>query len=602
MDDAQLPDVLAFLSQTAPFSELPEAALTDLCNHLHIRYLARNQTSDLLQLQQLHWLRSGTVQLKQQQQIVDHIDTGGCFGAALPGHPANSALQVLHDALVYSFDQTAIDELAEQYQAVANFLQQSDKRYLALEKSQATPSLQAPIGDLLKRQLVSIKPDASIIQAAKRMTQERVSALVVMRDDRLFGMLTDRDLRSRVLAAGLPADALVDQVMTHPVHTIEQDASVIDALLTMSAQQIHHLPVTDGNQIVGLISSTDLLALAQANPLYLVGEIARQSSPQDIEHCCQQLPALIDTMLRQGMRSDRVSQLITLVADIACRRLLVLTEAELGPPPQAYAWLCFGSQARQDMSASSDQDNGLLLAEPPSPEQQSYFQQLASRVCESLDRCGFVTCPGNIMASNADYRMSRIDWLAQFKQWLQSSDPQALLNASIFFDFRAITDPHGLAEQLHNQLRSLCQQDQIFLAALARNATAQKPPIGLFGRLILERDGKGSKGIELKKRALAPLVEISRVYGLAAAADDAGVAARLQAAHADGKLSSTDTNNLTECWQFLLGLRLKLNQQQQTLLKPQQLTDLQRHQLKECFALIEQAQQAVLLKFAGGHG
>ncbi|MBD1390467.1 CBS domain-containing protein [Neiella sp. HB171785] len=602
MDDAQLPDVLTFLAQTAPFSELPEAALTDLCNHLHIRYLARNQTSDLLQSSQLHWLRSGVVQLMKNQQIVDHIDTGGCFGQPLPGHPAGSSLQVLQDALVYSFEHAAIAELAQQYQAIGRFLEQSDKRYLALEKSNATPSLQAPIGDLLKRQLVSIKPDASIVQAAKRMTQERVSALVVMRDDRLFGMLTDRDLRSRVLAAGLSPDILVDEVMTHPVHTIEQDASVIDALLTMSAQQIHHLPVTDGDTIIGLISSTDLLALAQANPLYLVGEIARQNSPQDVEQCCQQLPALIDTMLRQGMRSDRISQLITLVADIACRRLLVLAEAELGPPPQAYAWLCFGSQARQDMSASSDQDNGLLLAEPPTHEHEVYFQQLAERVCQSLDRCGFVTCPGNIMASNEQYRMARLEWLAQFRRWLQSSDPQALLNASIFFDFRAITDPHGLAEQLHNQLKSLCQQDQIFLAALARNATAQKPPIGLFGRLILERDGQGSKGIELKKRALAPLVEISRVYGLAAAADEAGVAARLKAAQVDGKLSTTDTNNLIECWQFLLGLRLTLNQQQQTLLKPQQLTDLQRHQLKECFALIEQAQQAVLVKFSGGRG
>ncbi|MBW8190492.1 CBS domain-containing protein [Neiella marina] len=600
MDDAQLPDVLTFLSQTAPFSELPETALIDLCNHLHIRYLARQQPSDLLQQSQLHWLRSGTIQLKNQSEIIDHIDTGGCFGASLPGHQQGSHLEVLQDALVYSFDQQAITELANDHTLVSDFLQQSGKRYLALAKPKATPSLQASIKALIKRELVAIKPDTTIAQAAKRMTLERVSALAVMRDGRLFGMLTDRDLRSRVLAEERSPDTRVDDVMTHPVHTIEHTASAIDALLTMSAQQIHHLPVTEDNQIVGLISSTDLLALAHANPLYLVGEIARQNSPKEIEQCCQQLPDLIETMLRQGMRSDRISQLISLVADIACRRLLVLTEATLGPPPQAYAWLCFGSQARQDMSASSDQDNGLLLAEPPLPEHQDYFQQLAEQVCQSLDLCGFVTCPGDIMASNPAYRLSRLEWLSKFKHWQQSGDPKALLNASIFFDFRAVIDPHGLAEQLHAELRQLCQKDQIFLALLARNAVAQKPPIGLFGRLILERDGKGTKGIELKKRALAPLVEISRVYGLAAGTEQADVASRLQAAQQAGSLSTTDSNNLIECWQFLLGLRLSLNQQQQTLLKPQQLTDLQRHQLKECFALIEQAQQAVLLKFAGG--
>ncbi|MCM2680062.1 DUF294 nucleotidyltransferase-like domain-containing protein [Echinimonas agarilytica] len=599
MDPAQYPDILAYLQVTAPFSELPKAVQLSLCPHIKIRYVGQSQPTDLLEQPEIHWLRSGFVELYNvQNERQETVDTGGSFGQVFNGEQTLH-IRVLQDALVYSLAEDLLHQLANEHPPLHHFISNAHNRYLSLPPQQSNlPTLQSNIDQLIQRDLIAIKPEASIQLAAKRMTLERVSALAIVKDGRLFGVLTDRDLRSRVLAEGIDPEQPVSQVMTTPVHTIDKHALALDALMEMSERQIHHLPVTQDEVVIGMITSTDLLALVHSNPIHLVSEISRQNSPKAVEQTCQKLASVVESMTQQGLRGDKVSQFISMVADAACRRLLTLAEAKLGAPPQSYAWLSFGSQARRDMSIASDQDNGLLLAEPITPEQRSYFTQLADGVCQSLHRCGFVQCPGQIMGNNPKYQLSRLQWLDQFERWQRNGDPEATLNASIFFDYRAVYDPYGLAQQLQQQLQVGCRNNQLFLSLLARNANHAATPFGTFGRFFAERIGSGSKGICLKQRAYAPLIDIMRVYGLASASAKADFRSRAEAAYQQQLLSKVDYKNLIECWQFLLSLKLELGAT--TTVKPSQLSELQRHQLKECFGMINQAQKALILKFAGG--
>ncbi|QIZ76860.1 DUF294 nucleotidyltransferase-like domain-containing protein [Ferrimonas lipolytica] len=603
--------VLDFYQQLLPFNQLSDSQTQLAVAGTSISYFAKaNKVVDVdYQQPKLYVVRSGAFEIRDDQgQLLDRIGEGEFFGypSLLTGEKVSNQVRILEDGIVYVLTEAVFTQLsAENRQFGRFFNRQHAQRLRHKTRYQARDiASTSRTRAVMSSPVLSVVPTATVQQAAALMAQHCLSALVVLEQQTLMGIITDRDLRNRILAKGLGPEVLVSEVMTTNPTTIDADALVFEATLMMGQHRIHHLPVMADAQVIGMITSSDLLRLQSTDLLHLVRKIGRSDSvAQLIEHS-REFPALLQQMITADARAEEVGRVLTQLTDSLTRRLLELAQLQLGVAPMGWCWLAFGSQARMDQAGKSDQDNGLLLAHEPDSTAKEYFSALATIVCDGLNACGYVHCPGGIMALNPKWCLSIAQWQRQFTIWIDQPEPKATMHASIFFDMRPIAGNLSLGEQLQQHVLQLCSDKQLFFAQLAGNAMKLTPPLGFFRQLVLEADGEHGKALDLKHRGLAPINDIGRIYALACGSNEVNTLKRLQAAMEAGLLNRKDALNLADAHEFIAHLRLQNQgrqwQQQQNLsnyLSPKHISDLVRHQLKQAFLVVNRGQDGIRLKY-----
>ncbi len=341
---------------------------------------------------------------------------------------------VEEDSEIYQLHETIFRNLLKQSPAFAEyFLQGLSERLRRTVASQPQRALSfgdftAPVSELIRRAPVFVPPHVTVAQAARTMHQHGISSVLVSGEP--TGILTVRDLRSRVLAEEKPLATPVHQAMTAPIFTIPAHTSIIDALLTMIERHIHHLPVEERGRIVGLITDTDLLRQQMRNPLVLFERVRSFSHVDELGTYARDLAATVDWLFRHGLDVLQIGQVVARINDTMTSRLLSLAERDLGPPPTPYAWFVFGSEGRMEQLLLTDQDNGLVY-EQPSPEADAYFARLAQQVVDALIAVGFPPCRGGYMAVN--WRWPLDEWTRLFRSWVESPTPQAYISIQSFF-------------------------------------------------------------------------------------------------------------------------------------------------------------------------
>ncbi|KAF7788196.1 CBS domain-containing protein [Pseudoalteromonas rubra] len=608
---AQVQDVLTFVQQQAPFAQLTDSAADYFVEHLDIIYVsAQNQAqwfkSDL---PQLYLVRSGHFDLRSDRgELVTRLAEGDYFGypSLLTGEPISNQLEVVQPGLVYVLPQSAFDFLRREYKPFEqHFVRAHAKRLLSSHYKESGNSWsEHPVSELMSRAAVTLMPDASIQEAAKVMKKHRVSSIMVTEHEQLAGVVTDRDLRNRVLAAGLDPARAIGEIMTvKPKHIFENNR-IFSALHLMLKHNIHHLPVLSEDRTpIGMITSTDLLRQQKSDPVQLIGRIYKACSYAQVRQLAKEIPDLLSDFANKIEDISLIGQLLSGLSDALTGRLIDLYQQQHGNAPTPFAWICFGSQAREEQTLHSDQDNGLLLPEGVTDEQRQYFAQLGVFVCQQLDECGIRTCPGNIMASNPQCRGTLSEWCERFMSWIDAPTPHAMLNCKIYFDLRFITGSDVLFGQFQHHLSEI-PKNELFYAAMAADINVNTVPIGLFQQFKLQQDKHKHKYLDLKKRGVVIINDVVRLYALQAGIRKANTLQRLQALKGHRVLSAEDIANLQDCWRFLTQLRLRTQIDQEGLpencINPEHLSSLERHQLKEAFHLIKQAQQACAFKFARG--
>ncbi|WP_430455854.1 putative nucleotidyltransferase substrate binding domain-containing protein [Rheinheimera sp.] len=596
----QIQEVVQFLTQVPPFADLPAADLTALSQQIKIYYAV--QSEQLPFSHQLILVRTGLFLMQQQQQLYP-LQSGDCWGyrQLLTQQDVAEQLHCQEDGLLYLIPQAVFEQYQHQFKNFALYFQRLLGRALHLHQQSATDHQR--VGDLCARQVYSIQGDATIQQAAILMTQQRISSVLVIAENQLCGILTDRDLRSKVLAAGLPAHTPVEQVMTRNPYRIAADAFSFEALQLMSQHNIHHLPVEQAGNITGVLTTSDLVRSTQEHPLFLISHIHRQHDSAGLSACQASITQLCRQLGQQQLPSREISQILTTLYDALAQSWLKLALQHLGPAPCAFSWLCFGSQARQDMLLSADQDNALLLEKEPVGDVERYFSALASFVCDGLASSGQVHCPGLVMATNPKLRLSLCGWSGRYASMIQTPTPQALLDSSIYFDARVVAGSQALFNALQSDILAISHQ-QLFIWQLAKNALSHQPPLGFFKHFILEQDGAKRRGLDLKKRGIALIHDVVRVHALAHGVSAVQTPARLAALVTLQVLNASEARDLTAAFELLHQLRWQLQyaalQQggsMTNLQDPAQLNVLQRHQLKDAFAVISQHQQIVAQRY-----
>ena len=609
----ELAEIRDFLEHCPPFDGLDMASLAALTRHFVIRYLRRGATFPPDGNACLWLLRQGAIELRTadgqlaRRMAEGDVHDAACLPDSLEGQWSGHAVE---DSLLYGLPQADLEKLWEDHpelrqQALDDLGQRLRRAQRGTGSAIERDLGSLPLATLVARAPVCARSTETILEAAMRMTRERVSALLVVDEGRLCGIVTDRDLRSRCLAAGLPENTLLSAIMTASPFTLPPDAPGFEAVLAMTRRGIHHLPVVEHGRLHGLVSSTDLLRAQGVSSVHLADRIRRAGDLAELVGHAAELPELWINLARRSETTPVLGRIVSGIADALTGRLLTLAETRRGPPPVPYAWIAYGSQGRHELTLNSDQDNALILADGfDASHHGAYFAQLARDVCDGLAACGLMHCPGEMMASNPRWRQPLAGWSRLFSDWIEHTDRQKARLASNLFDFRVVHGDEQLGRPLRRQIARNCPRHDTLFVHLVANACSTPPPLGFFRQLVVIREGEHEGDLDIKRHGLLPIVDLARIHALAAGVRETGTLPRLRAAAAGKLLSRDGAETLGAAFEFLLALRTRHQKEQlsrglraDNFLAPATLSAGDRQSLRDVFLAIARQQKALQLAF-----
>ncbi|SMO81894.1 DUF294 nucleotidyltransferase-like domain-containing protein [Fodinibius sediminis] len=547
--------VKEYLKQYPPFSFLSEELLQTVASEVEIIYFAKGEylfrTGETAK-NHFYVLKEGAVVLTEddgqgEPVPVAYCDEGDVFGVrALLGR-RSYVLDALadEDSLVYAIPTPVFKRIltennrVNQYfaagfasgqvvvkrdlsgaeLATTGFSGKTDQRGLAIFSGQSDLHFS---GDVL-----SCAVHETVGQAARMMSERKVGSIVIV-DKQGYprGVITDKDLRNKVIAADKSYSTPVKEIMSSPVITLDEKADFATLYLTMINHRVHHLILTedgsDQSKVIGIVSDHDLLLSQGNSPAVIIKALLGSDSVNELVRLRDKAELLLEYYLENEVSIPFITNVITEINDIIIQKACELAQAKHatdypGVHNLKFCFLSLGSEGRQEQLLRTDMDNALIYEDPPDPKAdraRAYFQALAREVVSILARCGFQHCPAGMMASNPRWCQPLSAWKDCFGDWIKTPDEKALLHASIFFDFRPVHGDASLAEQLGHHITTMIENNELFLNFLAKNALLNSPPLGFFRNLMVEKSGRHRHKFDIKRRAMMPLVDAARLLVL----------------------------------------------------------------------------------------
>jgi CBS domain-containing protein len=619
--DVELVEIQNFLATHPPFDELPEETLAYVTKSVEISYF-REDTPIIHfgdDIRDLYMVRSGVVEIyRRKGELYNRLDEGDIFGqmGLLTNNKVRFPAKAIEDSLLYCIPADVFQELYDGFDSFADFVEVEDRvrlRQTISTNSESNDLTTSKVRTLLTRDAPIIEKQCSIQQAAITMADEQVSSLLVIDpeiveeddDDNspVIGIITDRDLCTRVMAQGLDPQGPVSDVMSTDVISLDHNAYVYEAMLTMLRYNVHHLPVLKNKKPLGIIETTDIVRYESQNSLLLVSSIFQQQSVDELQVLSEQVKDSFVRLVNEDANSHMVGTAMSVIGRSFKQRIIELAEEELGKPPLPYCFVALGSMGRDEQLLVTDQDNAIILDDDYNEnEHGDYFASLAKFVCDALAKCGYHYCTGDIMATNPMWRMTRKEWEECFADWIDDPNPKALLNASIFFDLDGVYGRLKWAEQLNGFIVRRARKNNRFLACLARNALNRKPPLGFFKDFVMEKDGQHNNSINLKRRGTAPLADLIRVHALAVGSRSKNSFERLDDIMDAGILPKGRAKDLKDAMEFISMVRIRHQAydveqgiEPDNNIEPENLSDFERRNLKDAFQILSNGQN--FLKF-----
>ncbi|OQX00563.1 MAG: nucleotidyltransferase [Thiothrix lacustris] len=617
MDVEQLA-IRDYLAKCPPLIELPAAELDALAQAIVIQRVPQGDDVLIIGAENsvAFLIRAGAVDV-----LLESGDWYGRFGdgdwvgyrSVMRGGKVSMTVRAIEDTLLYAVPGALFLSLLERFERVRHYFAERKPERLrnALQEIRGNDGLALVamhVRDLMKLPMLVGKSD-SIQQVAQQMNEFDTQTVMVTGDDGgLCGIVTDVDFRKRVVAEGRSVNAPIADIMTLNPLTLTPRDQASEALLLMSRRNIRHLPVVEGNDVVGVLSASDLLRTQSSSAVYLVGDIFAAQDVVRLAELSKSLPKLLVSLVKQSLPANDIGQSITSVGQAIARRLLVMAEEKFGAPPVPYAFIVAGSMARREQTAHSDQDNGMIVSDDYNEAQHGeYFRQIAKYVSDGLDACGYIYCPGNVMATNDQWRQPLSVWRGYFETWINKPEPMALMYASIFFDLRCLHGDASLLTRLQEEILSKTKASTLFQAFMAGNALSHKPPIGFFRGFVLDKDSKDSsaeKGMDMKKRGVVPVIDMARLYSLAAGLTPINTWERLEAIAEAGTITRSTVEDVRDAFEFISMVRLQHQAKQienghkpNNHMPPEELSALERRHLKDAFEVISTMQDSMATRY-----
>lgn len=469
-----------------------------------------------------------------------------------------------------------------------------------------------PVSAIFRANIATCPMDTPVNQAAQKMSRSNASAILVKNDSRqIAGIVTDADLRTKVLAKDLSSHTPVSEIMSSPVITISSDSLVFEAFLTMIGKDKRHLAVCgESGAISGILTEKDLIAAQTKDTYLLLKTVTTATTMDDLKNFHDRLCRMLLDPIDTGVKPEMITRLITTFSDAILKKIMDFSLAEVGPAPCPFVFLTMGSEGREEQTLVSDQDNAIVYADPVSDTDTeataAYFNHLADQVCTRLDMAGYRFCEGNNMAKNPKWCQPLSVWKQYFHTWIRKATRQDLLYSSIFFDFKGTYGDLSLSSKLKDHLFECIRGWSGFLRNMTENALYFRPPIGLFGKLKKATDGLHKNAFDIKY-AMLPITDVTRVYALKNNIYQTNTLKRLFRLYTRHAITAKEYHNLVQSYDFLMNLRflrqitniMDEGTPPDNYINPDNLSHLDRHMLKEIFKTIENFQQKLNMEFTG---
>jgi CBS domain-containing protein len=599
--------VTRFLREHPPFDALEAAAVERVAANVEVEFYRARTTifaEGAEPIEHVRVVRTGAVELVHHGRVLDLLAEGELFGhaAMLSGLPAGFEARAVEDTLCYRI---AADIARELLAAPAGlrFVARSLMERFGDDDSRAPPPDPAgqPVGSLIRSPAVVCEAHTPIREAAQLMTAESASSLVVEVGDGTLGILTDRDLRTRVVSDGISADAPVSAAMTAPAYTCRPDRLGGEVLLEMLDRGFRHFPIVSvTGEVLGVVEDLDLVAVQTRSSFFLRQRIARASTEADLRAVATELRPMVIAMDDARAGAANIAAVYSVVVDALTRRLLELALETSGDPPAPFAWLALGSLARREAVPSSDVDSAIVWFEDGAEEVvRPRLQELGTATMAGLSRCGFRSDSHGASAANRLFVRSLESWEHAVRSWI--ADPtreKALILTSVLVDSRPVWGVHT-GTPVSDTFR-LAPRNPALLRLMARFALSHRPPTGFLRGLVVEHTGEHRGRLDLKHGGLLPIIDLARWAGLAAGVTSASTSERLRAAAAEGTLPRADVATLADAFELIGSLRLRhqvdqlrAGAQPDDFVDPGALSALMRSHLRAAFRAVASIQKRI---------
>jgi PAS domain S-box-containing protein len=451
------------------------------------------------------------------------------------------------------------------------------------------------------KKLSVCKHNISVREISKILTESNSNTVLIEGyENEEIGIVTDHDLRERVIAQGKSMETPAYEIMTAPIASIISSSSIYDALVKMREKQIRHLIVKNPeNKTIGIVDIDDLFEVSFSNFLFFIKEIESTSDVKMLSDYRNNLLHLITKMIFNKVEVRSVTKMISLIADAIIKKIINKSIQQLGNPPCKFAFITMGSEGREEQTLATDQDNAIIfedVSEEKLSEVQNYFLQLGELISNDLNNAGYSFCKGGIMAKNIKWCQPISVWKKYFTNWITTSSPQDLLDVKIFFDFRFVFGDEKLNIILREHIQNVVKKYHSFFVYMAENLINTELP---------------DSALKLKapfdiKLVMLPVIDFARLYGLKFGLANTNTFERLEFIKEKGVLSETMIDNISFSYNALMNIRLQHQSQNQISLKPADnivnplhLSEFDIVIIKKYFSVLKEIKDKINLEFKG---
>lgn len=633
---------LQFLQRFPPFSQMAPEHLNLLVEQCHLRFFAGGEsilTPGDGPAEHFHIVKQGRVVGKRPQSArggtgtgtvtetetetgtTFEITTGECFPmAALLGERATRTEHVAgEDTFCFQLPKAAFIRLFAlsdvfrdfALRGVSQLLEHANQhvRRQAVETLGTQYSVNARLGDLALRHPVTCPPSMPIRDAVKAMHEHQVGSIVVVDEAGApIGIFTLRDLREVIASGNTELAAAIASRMSPAPFALTPEASAFDAAIAMTERYIAHVCLVKQGRLCGVVSERDLFSLQRVDLVHLARTLRRAPRLEALANLRGEIGQMVERMLAFGASAAQITRIITQLNDHTTCRVIELCLEQWGDPGIPFTWLAFGSEARQEQTLHTDQDNGMLFEAEDALQTEQYRAQLlplAHQINLALAQCGFALCQGQVMAGNPQLCLSRAEWGRRFSTLVREASPQSLLESSIYFDLRSIWGDEQPCQWLRQHLLGQVAASALFQRFMADNALRQRPPVGRLREFVLARQGRDKPAtLDLKTQGLGPFVDGARVLALAHGVEASNTVERLRQLVLREVLDPLDGAAFEEAYLFIQQTRMQQHQQQarnnlpwSNRLAPDTLNQLDRRILRESLRQAQRLQASLALRY-----
>ncbi len=623
-----LEDTIKFLKESPPFHLLDGAALKGIAGSLSMQFYPR----DTVILNQggppaeAIWIikKGGVKALMKSEQgeeaIIDYLGVGDNFGflSLIGKERQRTTVIAIDDTICYILSRGKVLNLIESNPQFAEYFLSYLSRYVervyremhakSLLYSSADSLLYTTRAGDMAREIVAAPEDTTIQEAAGIMARNKVGSLIIFdRRNLPAGIVTDQDLREKVIAKGRDISEPVRNIMTISLVRIDAEDTCFEAVLKMIKYNIHHLLIIKEGSLHGIMTNHDLMLLQGASPLSLAKNIENQQTIEGLVAASGRIHNLVGLLLKGGASAGGILTVVTEINDRLIRKALEIAERQYGQPPVPYCWIVFGSEGRKEQLFKTDQDNAIIYQDPATIEEEDeakrYFASLALLVRDSLVKVGYPLCSSDYMAGNPHWRQPLSVWKGYFSDWITDPSPEVVARSLTFFDFRPVYGKFALADALRESLIFNLQRTD-FLRRMAGIVLRNKPPIGFFKSVMVEKNGERRDKFDLKHQGTIPIVDMIRLLALDGGIKKTSTIGRINALKIRDNFIKENADELVHAYEFLMLLRIHHQLEQITAgakpdnsINPDNLSSLERKTIKEALGLITRLQDVIAEKW-----